>query len=86
MITASHNPALDNGVKIIENTGHMLDQSLEKVSEKLVNADAAELPKALREAIGLMGLSEEQVKKSKGKVLIGRDTRESSKSLAEITM
>ena len=39
MITASHNPKQDNGVKIIERTGAMLDPKLEKVVENLVNAE-----------------------------------------------
>ena len=31
MITASHNPKQDNGIKIIEKNGAMLDPKLEKV-------------------------------------------------------
>ena len=31
MITASHNPKQDNGIKIIERNGAMLDPKLEKV-------------------------------------------------------
>ena len=38
MITASHNHKDDNGVKIIEGSGHMLDQSWEPLAEKIVNA------------------------------------------------
>ena len=38
MVTASHNPAVDNGVKIIENNGSMMDQSWEPLAEKLANA------------------------------------------------
>ena len=29
VVTASHNPATDNGVKLVEPTGYMLDQSWE---------------------------------------------------------
>ena len=38
MVTASHNAAPDNGVKIIEPTGGMLIQSWEPYAERLVNA------------------------------------------------
>ena len=86
MITASHNPAQDNGVKIIENTGHMLDQSLEHISEKLINADGSELEKILKEVIVDMGISKSISENNKGIVLIGRDTRISSESLSKIVM
>ena len=39
MITASHNPKQDNGVKIIEKTGAMLNPKLEKIVQDLVNTD-----------------------------------------------
>ena len=38
MITASHNPKHDNGVKIIECDGAMLDQTWEPLAEELVNS------------------------------------------------
>jgi phosphoacetylglucosamine mutase len=38
MITASHNPKQDNGVKIIERDGSMLEPKWEKLAEDLVNA------------------------------------------------
>ena len=40
MITASHNPAKDNGVKIVEPNGHMLNPTWEPISEKIVNSEA----------------------------------------------
>lgn len=40
MITASHNPAKDNGVKIIEPNGHMLTPEWEPISEKIVNSES----------------------------------------------
>lgn len=36
-ITASHNPKQDNGVKIIENTGHIFDSTQESFAEDLIN-------------------------------------------------
>lgn len=38
MVTASHNQKEDNGVKIVEVDGHMLDQSWEGLAEDLINA------------------------------------------------
>jgi phosphomannomutase len=37
MITASHNQKEDNGVKIIEADGSMLDQTWEPLAEELAN-------------------------------------------------
>ena len=39
MVTASHNPKQDNGLKIFEKDGSMLDQSWEKLAEDLVNTN-----------------------------------------------
>jgi phosphoacetylglucosamine mutase len=38
MITASHNPEPDNGVKLIDPLGEMLHQSWEKFATRLANA------------------------------------------------
>jgi len=64
----------------------MLDQSLEHISEKLINAESTELPKELEDSIIFMGLNQKTVEEHKGVVLIGRDTRISSKPLCDITM
>lgn len=37
MITASHNPEPDNGVKLVDPMGEMLEQSWEKWATKLAN-------------------------------------------------
>ena len=37
MITASHNPEHDNGLKIIEPDGSMLDQSWESLATTIAN-------------------------------------------------
>jgi len=38
MITASHNPEPDNGVKLVDPHGEMLQQKWEEFATKLVNA------------------------------------------------
>ena len=41
-VTASHNPAPDNGVKLVEPTGEMLQQRFEPIADELANADSGE--------------------------------------------
>ncbi|ETN86678.1 phosphoglucomutase/phosphomannomutase, alpha/beta/alpha domain I [Necator americanus] len=48
MITASHNPACDNGVKIVDPKGEMLASDWEKYASELVNASDEQLPTAVR--------------------------------------
>ena len=38
MVTASHNPKQDNGLKIFDRDGSMLEASWEKLAEDIVNA------------------------------------------------
>ena len=38
VVTASHNPASDNGVKLVEPSGGTLPMALEGVAEMLANA------------------------------------------------
>lgn len=39
MLTASHNPYKDNGVKIVDDKGNMINKDLEKIMEKVVNTN-----------------------------------------------
>lgn len=52
MISASHNPFYDNGIKIINNQGAKMDASVEKEIEDYINGVIPEIPFAKREDIG----------------------------------
>ena len=39
MITASHNPEEDNGVKLVDPMGEMLESSWESIATKLANIE-----------------------------------------------
>ncbi|KAK9501943.1 hypothetical protein O3M35_012571 [Rhynocoris fuscipes] len=79
MITASHNPEEDNGVKLIEPYGEMLDQEWEPLATKIANASDEELQEELSKVTILTRID---VNKP-ATVFIGRDTRPSSLSLCE---
>ncbi|MDD6401034.1 MAG: phosphoglucosamine mutase [Lachnospiraceae bacterium] len=52
MISASHNPFYDNGIKIINASGSKMDASVELEIEKYIDGEIPELPYATRENIG----------------------------------
>lgn len=52
MISASHNPYYDNGIKIIDNKGHKMSSEVEELIEKYIDGEIEELPLATKENIG----------------------------------
>lgn len=78
MITASHNPAPDNGVKIVDPMGDMLEQDWEPYATQLVNCptdqDLLDTYKSLAAQLKI-DLS------APARVVYGRDTRPSGHSL-----
>jgi phosphoacetylglucosamine mutase len=80
MVTASHNPECDNGVKIVDSDGGMMAQSWEPYAEQLVNT------KNVSEVLALLENIAEKEGIDKGTpsvVVIGRDTRPHSEELAK---
>ncbi|XP_039122801.1 phosphoacetylglucosamine mutase [Dioscorea cayenensis subsp. rotundata] len=82
MITASHNPIFDNGVKIADPDGGMLTQKWEPFADALANAPDPQhlldlvVQFAEEENIPLCGTQSAEV-------LLGRDTRPTGESLLE---
>ena len=52
MISASHNPFYDNGIKIINGNGQKMEASVEEQIEAYIDGEMEELPLAKRENIG----------------------------------
>lgn len=80
MITASHNPAIDNGAKLVDPRGEMLEASWEQHASLLANAETtSDLLKALTSLV-----SELKIDMSKSsRVVFGRDTRPSGEKLVK---
>ncbi|KAJ9097221.1 hypothetical protein QFC21_004890 [Naganishia friedmannii] len=80
MITASHNPAIDNGAKLVDPRGEMLDASWEQHATLLANAETtSELLKVLTGLIPELKI--DWTKPSR--VVFGRDTRPSGEALVK---
>ena len=52
MISASHNPYYDNGIKIIDGSGKKMDEGVEQMIEDYIDGISEEVPLAQRENIG----------------------------------
>lgn len=71
MITASHNPEPDNGVKLVDPHGEMLEASWEKLATRLANVSDNELEGEVAKIIE----SENITIGNSSKVFVGMDTR-----------
>ena len=74
MVTASHNPHRDNGVKIVDPTGAMLSQAWESKAEKVACCPESKLLEVLA--------SVAEGEAASASVVIGRDTRAHSRALS----
>eukprot|EP00884_Botryococcus_braunii_P003349 jgi/Botrbrau1/13014/Bobra.0389s0011.1 len=86
VITASHNPAEDNGVKLVDPSGYMLAQDWEVYADKLAQCESPDdLVAAVKEIVALESIS---VGGGPGGVLEGvllaHDTRPSAGDLLEV--
>ncbi|KAG8011222.1 Phosphoacetylglucosamine mutase [Nibea albiflora] len=82
MVTASHNPEEDNGVKLIDPMGEMLLQTWESYATQLANAEQEDLLTALKDVIEKEAINMSQ----EATVFVGKDTRSSSSSLSQAVL
>ncbi|RLV94758.1 Phosphoacetylglucosamine mutase [Spathaspora sp. JA1] len=82
MITASHNPPEDNGVKVVDPLGSMLESSWESYATTLANSSHDELLPNILKLVEQLNID----LKIPGNVVIARDSRESSERLTQSTM
>ncbi|XP_054018531.1 phosphoacetylglucosamine mutase [Dryobates pubescens] len=79
MVTASHNPEEDNGVKLVDPLGEMLHPSWEEYATQLANAEEEELQNIITEICQQAAVNQHK----DASVFIGRDTRPSSEKLSQ---
>jgi phosphoacetylglucosamine mutase len=75
MLTASHNPVEDNGVKLVDPDGNMLSSTWEPIAESLANCPLVQFEAELKKHFGSVT--------GPCRVAIGRDTRPSGAILFE---
>ncbi|CAD6242403.1 GSCOCG00009484001-RA-CDS [Cotesia congregata] len=79
MITASHNEEPDNGIKIVDPAGEMLEADWEKIATEFARVPDSELIDKIKKIIREKNIDEN----APALIVIGRDTRESGVSLSQ---
>jgi len=82
MVTASHNPEPDNGIKMVDADGGMLHQSWEAYATAVANAPE----EALESELAKVATAENIGESAQGTVLLGQDTRPHSARLSAIAL
>ena len=83
VITASHNPKVDNGLKLVNPEGEMLDWDFEELLDRYINTEDLESAvENMRKDI--RALFKEKEPSTEGLVFIARDTRESGPVLYDL--
>jgi len=87
MITASHNHHEDNGVKIMDDKGHMVPEDIETYLENFVNNFYMDHPSIMPPFRPHIDIEDDDVKILKGNnisIVIGYDSRSSSPKIAKL--
>ncbi|XP_033757116.1 phosphoacetylglucosamine mutase-like isoform X2 [Pecten maximus] len=79
MITASHNPEEDNGIKLIDPAGEMLEATWESHATFLANVEDEDLASAIKTIVSKENVSMDVT----ATVYVAMDTRKSSQRLSE---
>ena len=53
MVSASHNPYYDNGIKVLDSTGHKIAANIEEEMEKYIDGLTSELPFGTGDGVGI---------------------------------
>ena len=53
MVSASHNPYFDNGIKLMDGNGHKMSAAVEEAIEKYIDGESEEIPFAFGENVGV---------------------------------
>ena len=80
MITASHKPGPDNGVKLVDPAGEMLEAEWEAVATSIANCEDKKVPWEQERIVVKYGIG----RSAPSLVIVGQDTRVSSPSLAGV--
>uniref|UniRef100_A0A7S2WU77 Phosphoacetylglucosamine mutase n=1 Tax=Mucochytrium quahogii TaxID=96639 RepID=A0A7S2WU77_9STRA len=86
MVTASHNPVQDNGIKLVDPDGGMLSQSWEALATTLANAADDEVLAAIENIAKEESIDLDAELPDLAVVYVGRDTRPHSARLSNIAI